>query len=65
MTIVNTMTVPEIESLRAKFRLLLGRDIRVEILEEHELSPTASGKFRPVESRVGRQIVEHMLSPRS
>jgi phenylacetate-CoA ligase len=62
---VRPMTVPEIEGLRAKLRLLLGRDIRVEILEEHELSPTASGKFRPVESRVGREIVEHMLSPRS
>ena len=62
---VRPMTRSEVESLRAKFCLLLGPDIRVEILEKTELSPTASGKFRPVESRVGRDIVEQMMSARS
>jgi hypothetical protein len=59
------MTKAELDDLQAKFRLLLGPDIRTEIIEERELTPTASGKFRPVESRVGRDILEHMLAARS
>jgi phenylacetate-CoA ligase len=56
------MTDPELASLREKFRLLLGPEVRTEIVEQSALPPSASGKFRPVESRVGREIVEHMLS---
>jgi phenylacetate-coenzyme A ligase PaaK-like adenylate-forming protein len=62
---VRPMTKAELDDLRAKFVLLLGPDIRAEIIERSELPPTTSGKFRPVESRVGREIVEHTLSARS
>jgi phenylacetate-CoA ligase len=62
---IRPMTEHELDDLRAKFRLLLGPDVRTEIIEQSELPPTASGKFRPVESKVGREIVEHMLGTRS
>jgi phenylacetate-CoA ligase len=62
---IRPMTKADLDDLGAKFRLLLGPGIRAEIIEERELTPTASGKFRPVESRVGRDILEHMLAARS
>lgn len=62
---VRPMRKAELDDLRAKFHLLLGPGIRAELIEKSELPPTASGKFRPVESRVGREVVEHMLGARS
>ena len=62
---IRPMIKAELDDLQAKFRLLLGPGIRAEIIEERELAPSASGKFRPVESRVGRDILEHMLGTRS
>ena len=59
------MTEAELEDLHEKFRLLWGSDIHVEILQESALAPGRSGKFRPVESRIGPEIVEHMLMSRS
>lgn len=59
------MTKIELDDLHEKFRLLWGTDIRVDIVQKSALSPGRSGKFRPVESRVGPDIVEHMLSSRS
>ncbi len=59
------MTKIELDDLHEKFRLLWGTDIRVDIVQKSALSPGRSGKFRPVESRVGPNIVEHMLSSRS
>src|SRR5262249_43455595 len=59
------MSTVELDALRTKFELLLGSDVRAEIIEQNELPPSASGKFRPLESKVGREIVEHMLATRS
>jgi phenylacetate-CoA ligase len=57
---------PEEElGLLAKFRVLLGEGMRVDIVQLAALPPSASGKFRPVESRVGRETLEAMMSGRS
>jgi phenylacetate-CoA ligase len=52
----------EVDSLRAKFGILFGSGIRVDIIQVGELPRPASGKFRPVESKVSRQMIEQMLS---
>ena len=62
---VRPMTRAELDSLQAKFRILLGPEMRVELVEGRELPPMLSGKFRPVESRIGRDVVEQLLSARS
>jgi phenylacetate-CoA ligase len=59
------MTQAELDGLRGKFRILLGPDMRVELVQSRELPRVLSGKFRPVESRVGRDLVEQLLSARS
>ena len=48
--------------LLGKFRILLGNDMRIDIAQLPALPPTASGKFRPVESRVGRDTLETMMT---
>jgi phenylacetate-CoA ligase len=48
--------------LLGKFRILLGHDMRIDIAQLPALPPTASGKFRPVESRVGRDTLETMMT---
>jgi phenylacetate-CoA ligase len=62
---VRSMTRAEVDSLQGKFRILLGPQMRVEVVETDELPPVPSGKFRPVESRIGRDVLEQLLSARS
>ena len=62
---VRPMTQVELEGLRSKFHILLGSEMRVDLIEGGELPPVPSGKFRPVESRIGRDLVEQLLSARS
>jgi phenylacetate-CoA ligase len=59
------MTRAELDDLQGKFRILFGPEMRVELVEGRALPPVPSGKFRPVESRVGRDVVEQLLSARS
>lgn len=62
---VRPMTRAELDDLQSKFRILFGAEMRVELVEGHALPPVPSGKFRPVESRIGRDVVEQLLSARS
>jgi phenylacetate-CoA ligase len=62
---VHRLTETVIESLREKFRILFGPEIRVDIVPVDEIPRPASGKFRPVESKVSRQLIEEMLTTRS
>jgi hypothetical protein len=62
---VRPMTRVELDDLLGKFRILFGAEMRVELVEGRALPPVPSGKFRPVESRIGRDVVEQLLSARS
>ncbi len=62
---VHHLAETAIGSLQEKFRILFGPDIRVDIVQMVEIPRPASGKFRPVESKVSRQLIEQMLSARS
>jgi phenylacetate-CoA ligase len=62
---VRPMTRVELDDLQGKFRILFGAEMRVELVEGRALPPVPSGKFRPVESRIGRDVVEQLLSARS
>ncbi len=61
---IRPMTPAELDDLEGKFRILLGPEMHVEFVQSGELPRVPSGKFRPVESRVGRDLVEQLLSAR-
>jgi len=50
-------------SLRAQFATVFGSEMRVKIVRRDSLPRTASGKFRYVESKVAKGVLERLIGP--